>query len=258
MMNAVKPSRTTLPAQPASFFEGERPGSDRPAVRRASVETTLFYDPPYDNELDDRFAQYLVAYLSPAASLTYKSTVWTPWTECRFDFLIDVGTRRVAIDYTDTPEDLQEALVEDNDALALGSGNVDEIFRIRRQDLQDHPFDVLHVLAAWEPALFTPYGRRIFAMRGAVETTGSTLVVTDELAIVEFKTGMTEEDALGDLFEWPDTNRDGELVIRRLDRNDPSYWERQYERASLVYGMKWVMRKVQPAAVPEEWSAQAG
>jgi len=156
----------------------------------------------------------------------------------------------VVIDYTDTPEDVRRTLVEDNDALALGSGNVDEIFRIRRQDLQNRPYYVLHVLSEWEPALFTPYARRIFAGRSGVGTPGSELNMTDEIAIARFRPFSIEDDISDDRFDWPETERDDELVIRRLDRDNPSYWERQYERASLVYGMRWVMRKVQPAAEP--------
>ncbi len=259
MIDTAISSRASTPGTPPGFFDGERqaadhPAADRPAARRASIQTTLFYDPPYESDLDDRLARYLIAYLSPAASLEYKGTVWTPWMECRFDFLIDLGTRRVAIDYTDTPEDLQRALVEDNDALSLGSSNVDAIYRMRRQDLEDCPFDVLHLLAVWEPALFTPYGRRIFAANAAAQTCSSIPGMTEDLAVVQFEAPVLEEDAFGEPFEWPEIDRDDELVIRRLGRDKPSYWEPQYQRASLIYGMKWVMRKVQP---PENQEAAA-
>lgn len=251
MIHAATSSRTPATATSngaaasganVTFFD-----ADRPAVRRASVEAALFYDPPYENELDDRLAQHLVAYLAPAATLEYKANVWTPWMQCRFDFLIDVGTRRIAIDYTGTPEDIPSALVEDNDALALGSRNVDVIFRIRRKDLEERLFDVLHVVAKWDPALFTPYGRRIFASRADMAALKVDPMATDDLAAVHYDVPVVEEDAFDEPFEWPAEDRADELIIRRLGRENRTYWERQYERASLVYGMKWVMRKLETA-----------
>lgn len=75
--------------------------------------------------------------------------------------------------------------------------------------------------------------------------------MTEEIAVARFRSHLAEEGIVDDGFEWPETDRDDELVIRRLDRDRPSYWQRQYERASLVYGMRWVMQKVQPADEPE-------
>lgn len=225
-----------------TLFDG-----DRPAVRRASVQTALFYDPPYESELDDWIARHLVAYLAPAATLEYKASVWTPWMRCRFDFLIDLGTRRVAIDYTDTPEHVHTALVEDNDALALGSGNVDAIFRVRRRDLENRLFDVLHLIAKWDAALFTPYGRRIFAGRASEAVRGAHPSANHDLAVISYAAPVILEEALDEPFEWPADETVDDLVVRRLGRENPGYWQRQYERASLVYGMKWVMRKLETA-----------
>lgn len=237
--NKSEPGADALSAA-VTFFDG-----DRPAVRRASIQTTLFYDPPYETELDDRLAQHLVAYLAPAASLQYRATVWTPWMQCRFDFLIDFGTRRVAIDYSDTPEHVLTALVEDNDALALGSGNVDVIFRIRRQDLEMRLFDVLHLIARWESALFTPYGRRIFAGRADDQVRAADPRPEDDLIIVPYAVPAVPEDGFDEPFDWPAEQEPEDLVVRRLSRENSGYWERQYERASLIYGMKWVMRKLE-------------
>ena len=221
--------------------------ADRPAVRRASIQASLFYDPPYDNALDDALAQHLVAYLTPAATLDYKATVWTPWMECRFDFLIDVGTRRIAIDYTDTPEHMLTALVEDNDALAMGYGGVDVIFRVRAEDAECRLFDILHLIARWDPSLFTPYGRRIFAQRASAAALAADPDVTDDLAVVSYEGSLASEEAVEEPFDWPEEESADALVVRRLGRENPGYWKRQYERASLVYGLRWVMRKLETA-----------
>lgn len=218
-----------------------------PSRHRAS-EVTLFYDPPYESDLDDAMARFLVAYLVPAASLSYRAEVWSACGTSRFDFLIDLGTRRIAMDYTDTPVNLETALVEDNDALALGSGNVDVVLRVRRQDLEERLFDCLHVLAKWEPSLFTPYGHRVFARR-ASESARCVYPEPEAGVATIYYTGesegdpMTIEDVLsGEMFEWPEGERDS-VVMRRMSADQPDYWRRQYERASLVYGRGPVRRR---------------
>lgn len=218
------------------------------ATSRRETEITLFYDPPYENDLDDGLARHLVAYLVPAASLSYKARIWAGGSSCRFDFLIDVGTRRLALDYTDTPENLETALVEDNDALALGTGNVDVVLRVRKGDLEEHLYDVLHLTAKWEPALFTPYGQRVFTRR-ASEAARCVLPEPEAGVTAVYYTAepagdpLTIEDVLsGEFCEWPD-GEDQSVVVRRLSRDQPDYWRRQFERASLVYGRSPVRRR---------------
>lgn len=214
------------------------------------TDVTLLYDPPYENELDDALARHLVAYLVPAASLSYKVHVLAAYTSCRFDFLIDLGTRRIAIDYTDTPQNLETALVEDNDALALGTGNVDVVLHVRRRDLEERFFDCLHLIAKWELALFTPYGQRVFA-RKASDAARCSLPEPEADVAAIYYTGelsgtspITVEDVLsGDVFEWPEADEvDDSVVIRRMSRDQPGYWRQQYQRAALVYGREPVSR----------------
>ncbi|MEX0600412.1 MAG: hypothetical protein WD205_07205, partial [Rhodothermales bacterium] len=205
---------------------GERERSEEPRPPRHRTDVTLFYDPPYEDELDDVMARHLVAYLVPAASLTYRAKVWTSASACGFDFLVDLGTRRVAIDYTDTPVDLETALVEDNDALALGTGNVDVILRVRRSDLEDRLYDTLHLLAKWEPNLFTPYGQRMFARRASEEARCAFPEPEADVAAIYYDgasggvPAVTIEDVLsGELFEWPgDEDGKESVVMRRMCR----------------------------------------
>lgn len=216
---------------------------------RPRAHVSLFYDPPYENELDDMLARNLVAYLVPAASLSYKAQVWAGSSSCRFDYLIDLGTRRIAIDYTDTPANPETALVEDNDALALGSGNVDVVLRARRRDLEERLYDCLHLIAKWEPALFTPYGHRVFTRR-ASEAARCVLPEPEAGIAAIYYSGesssdpVTIEDVLsGEMFDWPDASEDRSVVVRRMSREQPDCWRRQYERASLVYGRCAVRRR---------------
>lgn len=211
---------------------------------------TLCYDPPYANDLDDQMARHLVAYLVPAASLDYRARVWAAHSMCRFDFLIDLGTRRVAIDYRDTPVNLETALVEDNDALALGTGIVDTILRVRRQDLNDYLYDCLHVIAKWEPNLFTPYGQRMFASRAGAEARSTFPAPESELVTIRYRSEQMDEPTLvvrdassNDEVEWPDGERDErDVAIRRMSRDAPDAWKHHYDRAALVYGRHPIRR----------------
>lgn len=240
MEQAVMRADTPPSKEHASFF----------VAQRQAGFATLFYDPPYANELDDALARHLVAYLVPAASLDYKAQVWTTHSSCRFDFLIDLGTRRVAIDYADTPENLETALVEDNDALALGTGAVDAILRVRRHDLEEHFFDCLHVIAKWEPNLFTPYGQRKFAERASTDAHNTLPEPESELVTVYYERAETAEPAFvvndsasEDVIEWPEGDVACDFVaIRRLSREQPEVWKRQFERAALVYGRDPIRR----------------
>lgn len=224
--------------------------SDMFTRARQSGFTSLFYDPPYANELDDALARHLVAYLVPAASLDYKAVVWAVHSWSRFDFLIDLGRRRVAIDYSETPENLETALVEDNDALVLGAGVVDAILRVRRRDLEEHLYDCLHLIAKWEPNLFTPYGQRLFASR-STETARNTLPEPEaDLVSVFYAERDNDEHAFvvqdagsDDEVEWPQSAiEDNHLVMRRMSGERPDIWRRQYERATLVYGRDPIRR----------------
>lgn len=241
MTQAVMQADAQASTQETGFFPS----------RRTRGEVTLIYDPPYATELDDTVARHLVAYLMPAASLEYKARVWAAYAACRFDFLIDLGTRRVAIDYTDTPENLETALVEDNDALVLGAGVVDAVVRIRRSDLEERLYDCLHLLAKWDPALFTPYGQRVFASRASQEALEVFPEPEAGLATVYYETGPASQDADDaideETFEWPDAGEAGSMVLRRMTRDQPEYWKRQYERATLVYG-RGPVRRLQHAS----------
>ncbi|MEX0747244.1 MAG: hypothetical protein WD275_04530, partial [Rhodothermales bacterium] len=129
---------------------------------------------------------------------------------------------------------------EDNDALALGAGVVDVVFRVRGRDLEERMYDCLHLIAQWEPHLFTPYGRRIFASRASVEARRHMPDAEDDLLTIGYPEPAPEEVvAFGDVIEWPPFMAEHrQIVLRRLSREHPDYWERQYERASLVYGTK--------------------
>ncbi|SRR5690606_3356587 len=229
-------------AMESGYMQSEAPAAtDHPtffAVPQGGY-TTLAYDPPYANELDDQLARHLVAYLVPAASLDYRARLWAGFTYCRFDFVIDLGTRRIALDYRDTPENLETELVEDNDALALGTAAVDAVIRIRREDLERSLYDCFHIIAKWEPDLFTPYGRRVFASRAGAEARAVFPAAEAEIATVVYQ---NEEDVLvledgSEEITWPnDEAPRQQLIVRRLARELPDAWMRHFERARLVYG----------------------
>lgn len=78
----------------------------------------------------------------------------------RLDFMVEHGGRRIAIE-CDGAEFHDAARDEWRDAVTLGDGKADKIYRFRGQDLHYHPEDCLFLLSTWEPALFSERHRYI-------------------------------------------------------------------------------------------------
>ena len=92
-----------------------------------------------------------------------------------FHFLDHFGAFRddfhteAAAQCDDAPHQLTGSLVVDDaadeeqeryrDALVIGSGALDVLYRFRAADLLYRPHDALHVAAMWDPSLFSERGR---------------------------------------------------------------------------------------------------
>lgn len=188
-------------------------------------EPSLFYDPPYDSPLDDAVAWHLVKYLASTQGLQYQAT--SSETDCALplaDFLIEGGSRRVALMITDGSTGERDRL---RDALWIGSGSVDAVARFRAVDLEHRLPDALLLLARWMPDLFSDRGR----------TNLSTLA--SPVARQHTPTWSTPEDTLHyddadahvcTLLDASSSPRDT-LVVRRLMRQQPDAWCVEYKRA---------------------------
>lgn len=191
------------------------------------VEPSLFYDPPYERQVEDEFAWHLVKYLTPISGLRYQEPVEAASTRLWLDFVVDVGERRVAFEIGELEPDREQERL--HDALAVGRGGVDVLYRFRVDDLLRHLHDALHVVARWDPALFSARGR----------------INLHTLASPAVKQVQPQPDASVTRIVYPGEEQtetygddvvtrigpEGDLVVRRLSRRHPAAWMRDCDRA---------------------------
>lgn len=117
---------------------------------------TARYSPPYDSPIEDLLALYYVRYASDAVDLISQVEVKTLCGVFIVDFVIrDRSGNRVGIE-CDGKEFHDESRDEWRDAMILGEGHLDVIYRLRGSDLNYYVEDVLYLLAELEPGLFGP------------------------------------------------------------------------------------------------------
>ncbi|TAN29638.1 MAG: hypothetical protein EPN31_06055 [Castellaniella sp.] len=115
-----------------------------------------FYDPPYDSPIEDEFAQRYVKYA--ADNVEMRTQVDAPTLCGRFvvDFVLSTPSgHRVGIE-CDGKEFHDEHRDEWRDAMIIGDGVLDDIYRVRGSDIVHNMDDVLYLLANFEPDLFDP------------------------------------------------------------------------------------------------------
>lgn len=120
------------------------------------------YDPPYDSPIEKRLAYHLVKYVSPALNFEPQHHVATPWGHFRLDFAAFRGDRAVGIECDGEAYHSGDDAVRDDwrDAVILGEGAVEAIYRLRGTDIIRHPQDVLQLMSERDPYLFSDRGRR--------------------------------------------------------------------------------------------------
>jgi len=124
--------------------------------------TPLIYDPPYDSPLEDLFAWNAVKYLDASVTLRKQVEVDTICGTFRMDFVAIRGESRVAFE-CDGAEFHDELRDEWRDAMILGTGETDFIYRLRGRDLVHHLEDCLYLSSRWNPELFSSRGLSILS-----------------------------------------------------------------------------------------------
>lgn len=127
-----------------------------PSTGVPSDEPALFYAPPYASPTLDRLAWHLVKYLDPACGLRdgvdSSSVAGLP---LGIDLLIEHRGRRVGL-MCGAPEALRPRW---HDALLMGRGAVDVLYRLRPEDVENHLHDALWLAFRWDRTLFSERGR---------------------------------------------------------------------------------------------------
>lgn len=232
------PHEVSAPSRPAA---GPDAASD---PRGPLAELPLFYDPPYDDEAHDALARHLVGHLAPATcALQHRAVVLTPDDCFRVDFLIECdeeayGARRIGILCGETDEDYAPPLGTPKlrEALLVGADAVDVLYRFRREDLtRERLSDVLHLVAKWDPALFSRRGRQRLRQEATPEARHATVHPATAEVRLSYAPGLVDVEE-GKIPERPTGG--GELVVKRLSRLHPAAWREAYARALDGYGQQ--------------------
>lgn len=147
---------------------------------------SALYRPPYDSPIEDRFAQYFCSYASSDVSFEPQVEVLTLCGRFIMDFVItDAKGTLIAIE-CDGKEFHNESRDEWRDAMILGSGHVDAIYRIRGADINYRVEDVMWILGSLEAGLFDSRAMAKLRTIASDEVIKSQFVKTDDLHSVRF------------------------------------------------------------------------
>ena len=238
-----------------------------PEPHHPLIEPSLFYDPPYERPLEDEFAWHLIKYLRPIAGLRYQVKVETPCTNAWVDFIVEHGARRIGFEIgsleADTaamsssdrrrsgssisadegggsPRNISKGDEEQEryrDALVIGSGALDVLYRFRAADLLYRPHDALHLAAVWDQALFSERGRINLHTLASPEARLCRPRPHETIARITYATlEETFETSPDDEATWPQ-DVPPMLIVKRLSRANPGVWLTAYDEALRHFGV---------------------
>ncbi len=202
-------------------------------------EPSLFYEPPYGDPLADALAYRLVRTLAPQCALQHRAVVLTPDDCFRVDFLIEHGrgasARRTGLLLESPEEDggeVDREAADLHDALIVGAGAADVIYRIRYVELERHLLDALYLMARWDAALFRPSGRTWLARHASGPARQAEVRPQQPTAHVHYPSPPVhvQPHVLPERPEPPSA-----LRVRRWSQQHPAPWVRAYSRALQHY-----------------------
>jgi len=112
------------------------------------------FDPPYDSPIEEKFASYAAKYFDESIDLETQIEFNTICGLFRVDFVATTPDGFVTVFEADGKEYHDEHRDEWRDAMIMGTGKVDEIYRIRGSDLIYKLDDLFYVLSVLSPQLF--------------------------------------------------------------------------------------------------------
>ena len=234
------PRKDAGPDAPDAPVEAARHLPARPAHAQYR-EAALFYDPPYVTgrgdaiqALSDRLGQQLVRHLTPTCGLHGERVALTPRNCFRLDVLIDAGDAEAGDEETASDVTRAGILLGEReeaegapdlyDALVVGSGAVDVLFRFDPDGLAAHLADALFLMSERAPTLFArPERLRAETSEGPWTGTmqGPTVRLSYPPEPVDVQPGRVPER----------TPVPPDLVMRCLRADTPDAWAANYRRA---------------------------
>jgi hypothetical protein len=116
------------------------------------------FDPPYESPIEEAFAWDIVKHLSDEVRFEKQVEIATRFSNFRIDFVAYVGN--LSIGFECDGEEFHDAFRDEcRDALVLGEGCLDAVYRIRGKDIHHHLIDCLYVISRWDQLLVSDRGR---------------------------------------------------------------------------------------------------
>ncbi len=184
------------------------------------------YSPPYESPIEDLFAYNVVKYLAEGIELIPQVPVQTICGRFVLDFVLRLpGVGKIGIE-CDGRDFHDESRDEWRDAMILGAGSVDAIYRLRGCDIHHHIEDLLFLLSRLEPWVMPEWRIKYLEVLATPEVK-SRLVqgLSDDIYHVRYQTTDQERGSL-------------RMEVRRssVPPGQRRFWQTAYNYAQSVGG----------------------
>lgn len=146
----------------------------------------------FESVLERDFAHNILKFLRRDAKLESQVEVMTMCGVFRLDFVVTYSSDfRIAFE-CDGKEFHNNARDEFRDAIIIGDGLVDSIYRLRGSDLTYHVEDLIYVISIWNPEIFDDRSRIILNQLKSFEVAQGEKYIksSDTLAQVRYMTDL--------------------------------------------------------------------
>ena len=183
------------------------------------------YEPPYDSPIEDAFAYQLAKYLATGAAVERQVEVTTQCGTYRIDFVCTSEGRAVGFE-CDGHDYHDEARDEWRDALIMGTGRVNAIYRITGRNIFHQVDRALYLVSRCEGTLFSERGRTNLRILGEAD-----IVSIDRFEDTSFLEYRWYPERLAHLLDDQDSAKQASrpVVLRITNCTDRRFFGREPE-----------------------------
>lgn len=178
-----------------------------------------------ESPLEEFFIHHLEKYISYRAEIVPQYQVSTIAGTFRLDFLLKIGEKKIGIE-CDGKDFHNEWKDEWRDALILGSGTIETIYRFRGKDIHTFIDDCIFLIYYYDNELFSDRYP----------------VIAEKLISIEIQTKLREDSFSireRNLIEYKFFNEESglqvgrmELLVERRSKQEPGHWQSLYKFAN--------------------------
>lgn len=224
----------SMPRVPAGRLFPLHPAS---ASRHPLQEPALFYHPPYETEAEDDLAYELVRTLDESAGLHYRPALATSYAAFDVTFVIEKGRQRIGILISREEEAIDPVEASFHDTLLVDAGLVDILYRFSEEDARERLYDVLCLVARWNPGLFSERGLARIEAQASPATRAFAPIPGQENGSLALILPAEEDAWMGEAFTWSSEVAGTVLTCRRMSRYHPAGWMRGLDDALAHFGI---------------------